>query len=156
MDVYHKVLIKLYEATGGKESKRSCDVTAKTPFAAWNLRLYRQTWHSLVGLYAPLLAASAVTVAPFQRDDGKRPRLAEICPASTLKRLGLYGSYKGRQFADERRRPMGEGRENDDRERPQEQRAHPAHSFTSCVRLSRPLGRKSRKAISKVNTMASR
>lgn len=96
------------EATGGKESKRSCDVTAKTPFAAWNLRLYRQTWHSLVGLYAPLLAASAVTVAPFQRDDGKRPRLAEICPASTLKRLGLYGSYKGRQFADERRRLVRE------------------------------------------------
>lgn len=89
--------------TGGKESKRPCDVTAKTPFAAWNLRLYRQTWHSLVDLYAPLVAARAVTVAPFERADGKSPRLAEICPASTLKHLGLYGSYKGRKLADERR-----------------------------------------------------
>lgn len=95
-------------ATGGKESKRPCDITAKTPFAAWNLRLYRQTWHSLVELYAPLLAAKAVTVAPFQRADNKRPRLAEICPASTLKRLGLYGSYKGRKLANERRKLLSE------------------------------------------------
>ena len=90
-------------ATGGKESKRSCDVTAKTPFAAWNLRLYRQTWHSLIDLYAPLVRAGAVTVAPFQRAHTGLPRLAEICPASTLKRLGLYVSYKGRKFADARR-----------------------------------------------------
>jgi hypothetical protein len=90
-------------ATGGKESKRPCDVIARTPFAAWNLRLYRQTWHSLIDLYGPLLAANAVTVAPFQRADRKRPRLAEICPASTLKHLGLYGSYKGRRFIDARR-----------------------------------------------------
>jgi hypothetical protein len=90
------------QATNGRETKRPCDVSAKTPFAAWNLRLYRQTWHSLVDLYAPLLQREAVTVAPFQRADGKRPRLAEICPASTLKHLGLYKSYKGRKLADER------------------------------------------------------
>jgi hypothetical protein len=95
-------------ATGGKESKRPCDVTAKTPFAAWNLRLYRQTWHSLVDLYGPLLAANAVTVAPFQRANRKRPRLAEICPASTLKHLGLYAPYKGRTLSDARRRLMRE------------------------------------------------
>jgi hypothetical protein len=88
-------------ATGGRETKRSCDERARTPFAAWNLRLYRQTWHSLVDLYAPLLQRRAVTVAPFQRADS-RPRLAEICPASTLKHLGLYRSYKGRKLADER------------------------------------------------------
>ena len=101
-------------ATGGRESKRACDVTAKTPFAAWNLRLYRQTWHSLIDLYAPLVRCKAVTVAPFQRADGQRPRLAEICPASTLKHLGLYGSYKGRKLVDQRRRLLREmtGRAN--------------------------------------------
>jgi len=90
-------------ATGGRETKRPCDVAAKTPFAAWNLRLYRQTWHSLVDLYVPLLRADAVTVAPFQRNDRRRPRLAEICPASTLKHLGLYRSYKGAPFIEARR-----------------------------------------------------
>jgi hypothetical protein len=87
--------------TGGRETKRCCDELARTPFAAWNLRLYRQTWHSLTDLYAPLLQRQAVTVAPFQRADS-RPRLAEICPASTLKHLELYKPYKGRKLADER------------------------------------------------------
>lgn len=82
-------------ASGGRELRRPADVVAKTPFAPWNLRLYRQTWHSVAGLYAPLVAAQAVTVAPFQRPRAGRPRLAEICPASTLKHLGLYRPYKG-------------------------------------------------------------
>jgi len=83
-------------------------VAAKTPFAAWHRRLYRQTWHSLVDLYGPLLRAGAVTVAPFQPADGRRPRLAEICPASTLKHLGLYRPYKGRGLADARRALLSE------------------------------------------------
>lgn len=84
------------QASGGRELRRPADVAAKTPFAPWNLRLYRQTWHSVAGLYGPLVAAQAVTVAPFQPPRAGRPRLAEICPASTLKRLGLYRPYKGR------------------------------------------------------------
>ncbi len=84
------------QRTGGRELRRASDVTARTPFAPWNLRLYRQTWHAVAALYAPLVAAGAVTVAPFQPPDPGRPRLAEICPASTLKHLGLYRPYKGR------------------------------------------------------------
>lgn len=83
-------------AAGGREFRGASAALAKVPFAAWNLRLYRQTWHSLADLHAPLVAAGAVTVAPFQAPRAGKPRLAEICPAATLKHLGLYGGYKGR------------------------------------------------------------
>lgn len=83
-------------ATGGRELRRASDLAARTPFAPWNLRLYRQTWHAVAAVYAPLVEAGAVTVAPFQPPLPGKPRLAEICPASTLKHLGLYRPYKGR------------------------------------------------------------
>jgi hypothetical protein len=45
---------------------------------------------------SPLVQAGAVSVLPFQRPVPGRPWLIEICPAVTLRRLGLYGhSYKG-------------------------------------------------------------
>lgn len=81
-----------------KEGRRGCDREAGTPFSAWNERLYRQTWYLLTGIYAPLLAAKKVTIAPYQKPESGKPRLAEICPASTLKRLELYGTkYKVKQ-----------------------------------------------------------
>jgi len=83
-------------ATGGRELRRASDVAAKTPFAPWNLRLYRQTWHAVAAIYGPLVESGAASVAPFQPPLPGRPRLAEICPASTLKHLGLYRPYKGR------------------------------------------------------------
>jgi hypothetical protein len=80
---------------GGRERKRRCDIEARTPFCAHNLRLYRQTYWALVSLLAPLVRDRRVRVAPMFQPAEARVMLAEICPASTLKRLGCYGSYKG-------------------------------------------------------------
>ena len=86
--------------SNGREWRRRCDVEARTPFAAYNLRIYRQTYWGIVGILAPLAVDRQVDIAPV--DCGRRtadntgvPVLAEICPASTLKRLDCYGSYKG-------------------------------------------------------------
>jgi hypothetical protein len=81
---------------GGRELKRPTDIESRVPFGAWNIRLYRQTFHGIAGVLAPLLAADAARVAPLQRARPGMPVLLEICPASTLRRLGLYGRpYKG-------------------------------------------------------------
>jgi hypothetical protein len=80
----------------GRELRRETDKLAKTPFCAWNLRLYRQTYHGIADIVAPLHRdglASIVSIEPPQPD---RAWIAETCPASVLKRLDLYRPYKGR------------------------------------------------------------
>jgi hypothetical protein len=76
-------------AADGRELKRRTDGEAKVPFGTYNLRLYKQTFHGIGGLLAPLLGR--VAVPPMQAEDSALPVLIEICPASTLQRLGLYG-----------------------------------------------------------------
>ncbi len=80
---------------GGREWRRRTDREALTPFAAYNLRLYRQTYWGIAAVLAPLVRAGRVAIAPMHRPPGASTVLAEICPASTLKRLGCYGGYKG-------------------------------------------------------------
>lgn len=82
-------------AAGGHELKRRCDREARTPFAAYNLRLFRQSWWGIAGLLAPLATDPRVSVLPMLVRPGASLALAEICPTSTLKRLGLSASYKG-------------------------------------------------------------
>lgn len=88
----------------GREIKRACDRESKVPFAAYNLRIYRQTYHGIRDVLAPLLRASAAAVLPMEAPRRDRPWVIEICPASTLKREGLYPSYKGRSQAARRAR----------------------------------------------------
>jgi hypothetical protein len=76
--------------------KRITDRIAKTPFDAHNLRLYRQTWWGIAGVLRPLVAARKAVVRPQQKHVPGKPALIEICPACTLKSIGLYPSYKGR------------------------------------------------------------
>ena len=80
----------------GRELKRRTDVEARVPFSAYNLRLYRQTYWGIRDVIRPLITEHAARVIPIQTPRAGAPIIAEICPASTLKRLGLYGSYKGR------------------------------------------------------------
>jgi hypothetical protein len=47
----------------------------------------------------PLIADGPARVIPIQTLVEDRPGIAEICPASILKREGLYLSYKGRGAA---------------------------------------------------------
>lgn len=88
------------EQTGGRELRRVTDVRAKTPFAAYNLRIYRQTFHGIRDVLAPLTRQSAVRVFPMHRYSADRDTgmsiVVEVCPASTLKREGQYRPYKGR------------------------------------------------------------
>ena len=85
----------------GGEPKRECDVCAKAPFAPTNLRLFRQTHTAISMLLAPMLRAGELSVLPPSLDSDApsdeaaaaalRPvRLLETCPASLLKRVGLY------------------------------------------------------------------
>ena len=83
-------------AAGGREFKRCTDVEAKVPFSAYNLRLYRQTHAGIAELLLPLVESDAARVVPMQAPASGKALLAEICPASLLKRLDVYRSYKGR------------------------------------------------------------
>lgn len=84
------------ERAGGRELKRAADVSARTPMSPYNLRLHRQTFHGIRDVVAPLVCSGAARAAPMCGDGAwAGPTLIEICPASTLKRDGLYGPYKG-------------------------------------------------------------
>jgi hypothetical protein len=88
----------------GRELRRDTDRLARTPFCAWNLRLYRQTYHGIADVLAPLHRdgqASVISVEPPQPD---RAWILETCPASVLKALDLYRPYKGATAAARRMR----------------------------------------------------
>jgi len=86
-------------ASPGRELRRQTDREARSPFSPLNLRAYRQTWHGIASVLAPLLAAGAATAFPMEAPRAGVPVLVEACPASTLKRLGLSRPYKGRGAA---------------------------------------------------------
>ena len=80
-------------ASAGRELRRATDIEARVPFCAWNIRLYRQTYHGIAGVLAPLVASRRAAVLPMQPATSGRALLLEICPASLLRRHGLYGKY---------------------------------------------------------------
>ena len=85
-------------ATKGSEGRRETDKEAQTPFSPYNLRLYRQTYHGICDVLAPLVRDRMACVLPMQAPSASLPWLLEICPASTLIRLGLRRPYKGRGY----------------------------------------------------------
>lgn len=93
----------------GFEARRGCELVAKVPFSPLNLRLYRQTFHGIADVLAPLRAQGA-RVLPFDTPDAGQIWLLEICPASLLKRERLYLSYKGKSASqrENRRNIVGE------------------------------------------------
>jgi uncharacterized protein DUF429 len=94
----------------GREIKRACDRDSRVPFAAYNLRIYRQTYHGIRDVLAPLLRNSGAVVLPMEGPRPDRPWVIETCPASTLKHAGLYPSYKGRgEAARDARRQIVNG-----------------------------------------------
>jgi hypothetical protein len=94
-----------WSAAGGRELRRVTDQETRVPFAAYHVRLYRQTYYGIRDLLHPLLQERAIAVLPMQSPAHGRATVIEICPASTLKRAGLYTSYKGR--ASEHREERG-------------------------------------------------
>ncbi|MEP0846858.1 MAG: hypothetical protein HRF50_08565 [Phycisphaerae bacterium] len=82
-------------AAGGRDLKRLTDIETRTPFSPYNLRLYRQTYHGIRDVLAPLIAAGQAVALPMQAARDGVAWLLETCPASLLKRAGLYRPYKG-------------------------------------------------------------
>jgi hypothetical protein len=71
----------------GNELRRQTDIDTGTPFAAGNLRMYRQTYYGICDLLAPLVQSQSAVVFPMQPLDGDKPVVIEVCPAVTLRRL---------------------------------------------------------------------
>ncbi len=92
------------QQSGGGDLRRCTDREARTPFAAYNLRLYRQTFHGIRDVLAPLVEAGDAWVAPLQAPQPDRAVILEVCPASTLKAAGQYAPYKGSTEARRARR----------------------------------------------------
>jgi len=90
----------------GREPKRRTDIEARTPWCAFNLRLYHQTYWGLAALLRPLVASRAVAVLPMQEPAAGLAWMIETCPASVLKKLDWRGSYKDAQLAGQRRAIM--------------------------------------------------
>jgi len=83
-------------SAGGREKRRRTEGQAKTPFSPYNLRIYKQTFYGISAVLSPLVHRDLARILPVQKPSSQRPLLLEICPASTLKRLRLYGpKYKG-------------------------------------------------------------
>ena len=82
----------------GRELRRAADRAAKTPFNSYNLRIYRQTWWGIAHLLGPLLSSGQAIVRPYQSIPAtSHPIVIEACPASSLKSIGFYPAYKGRE-----------------------------------------------------------
>ncbi|MBX6754902.1 MAG: DUF429 domain-containing protein [Thermorudis peleae] len=80
----------------GREFRRITDRIARAPFAPGNLRLYRQTYYGIRLILAPLVLSGAACVLPFQPQYPGKPWLIEVCPAITLRQLGIRArGYKG-------------------------------------------------------------
>jgi hypothetical protein len=86
---------RLVALSPNKEQKRACEAFAKTPFASYNLRMYQQTFHGVADILAPLVLTEKCLAVPYQEDDGQKTLLIETCPASYLKSVAKYLSYKG-------------------------------------------------------------
>lgn len=82
-----------------RESRRKTDDDTGTPFSPYNLRMYKQTYHGIRNVILPLFERGAC-ILPMQRPRQGSPWIIEICPASTLKKEGLYGPpYKRSNIA---------------------------------------------------------
>src|SRR5262249_55316232 len=90
--------------SGRREPKRVTDVESKTPWCAFNIRLYRQSYHGMAEVLRPLVIANKALVLPMQAPRPDLSWLIETCPASALRHFGWRGSYKGAALGDQRRR----------------------------------------------------
>ncbi|MDE2899560.1 MAG: hypothetical protein OXN15_00825, partial [Chloroflexota bacterium] len=89
-----RCLAAAIKLTGRKELKRTTDIEARAPFGPYNLRIYKQTYYGINDVLRPLVADNLVNVPPLHYSEDDAPWVMEVCPASTLKASGLYGSYK--------------------------------------------------------------
>ena len=93
---YFREKCRSYE--NGTELKRVTDIETKTPFSPYNLRMYRQTYFGIRYILRPLIHSNDASVLPMMKPQTGRPLILEVCPASILKKAGLYFPYKGKML----------------------------------------------------------
>ncbi len=77
--------------------RRVTDKLTKTPFDCYHYRIICQTFHGMRDVLRPLSGDISTAIVPFQphRVSSAHRIVAEACPGSTLKRLGLpHNRYK--------------------------------------------------------------
>lgn len=89
-----------------KEVKRKTEIRKKAPFCIYNLRLYRQTYYGIRCIIEPLLKERSIRILPIQEPRPNKASIAEVCPACTLKKKGLYVPYKGKNKKELENRRM--------------------------------------------------
>lgn len=99
-----KFLERCRNLSKGKELKRRTDIQAKAPWSTYNLRLFRQTWAGIRLVLAPLILQGRARAIPMQQTKNGLPIIAEVCPASFLKRAQIYFPYKGRGLGPQKAR----------------------------------------------------
>ena len=79
-----------------KEVKRKTDEVdeAGAPWPAYNERLFRQTYYVIRDVLRPIVLDRKVNIPPIHYTGADATWIIEVCPASTLKALGLYGGNK--------------------------------------------------------------
>lgn len=98
---------------GAGHLRRATDVESRAPFDPYHYRIIYQTYHVLRDVLAPLEAGRGTATVPFHygRVPGAERLVAETCPGSTLKRLGLphqnYKQAEGGALTARRRRTRG-------------------------------------------------
>jgi hypothetical protein len=82
----------------GTELKRHTDTEAKTPFSPYNLRHYKQCFHTIHDVLRPLAMGQKASILPMHPPDANRPWVVESCPASILRDVlnKKPPSYKGK------------------------------------------------------------
>jgi hypothetical protein len=90
----------------GAMIKRYTDLAEKTPWAPYHMRQFRQAYFGIRSVLHPLVRDKRACFLPLQNPRRDLPWVLEICPASTLKREGLYRPYKGKTetHGEQRRR----------------------------------------------------
>jgi hypothetical protein len=78
------------------EFKRRTEEENKAPLCAYNLWLFKQTYFGIRNVLHPLVRDRLACILPMQTCEKGKPWVLEICPASTLKREGIYIPYKGK------------------------------------------------------------
>lgn len=82
---------------GVKHVRRQTDRETKTPFDCYHYRIIYQTFHGMRDLLGAIQEDRQTAVIPFTYDRWGQARriVAEACPSSTLKRIGLpHRHYK--------------------------------------------------------------
>ncbi len=79
------------QAGDRQELKRMADIESRAPFSPYNLRIFKQTYHGINEVLRPLVRDKSACVFPFHEPVADKPWILEVCPASTLRSLGLKG-----------------------------------------------------------------